>query len=55
MKKYQYYLQYGQQFLWRTDNSALRAIHTMDCLSAIIERWLPNELECGDYTRKKIA
>ena len=40
MKKYQYYLQYEEQFLWRTDNSALRAIHTMDCPGAIVERWL---------------
>ena len=40
MKKYLYNLQYGRQFLWRTDNSILQAIRTMDCPGAIVERWL---------------
>ena len=40
MQNYQYYLQYGPKFLWRTDNAALRYIRTMDCPSGIITRWL---------------
>ncbi len=40
MQKYQYYLQYGEQFLLRTDNSALQAVRTMDCPRAVLERWL---------------
>jgi hypothetical protein len=40
MVKFRYYLQYGAKFLWRTDNSALKYVKTMDCPSAIIARWL---------------
>ena len=40
MKKYAYYLQYGKPFTWRTDNSALKYVRTMDCPSGIVERWL---------------
>ncbi len=40
MDKYQYYLQHGPQFKWRTDNSALRSVKTMDPKGAIVERWL---------------
>ena len=40
MGKYAYYLQYGKPFRWRTDNSALKYIKTMECPSGIIERWL---------------
>ncbi len=40
MDKYQYYLQHGPRFKWRTDNSALRSVKTMDPKGAIVERWL---------------
>ncbi len=40
MDKYRYYLQFGQKFLWRTDNKALRSVHTMKPPSSIIMRWL---------------
>jgi transposase InsO family protein len=40
MTKYSYYLQYGAEFLWRTDNSALKSVKTMQCPSSIVERWL---------------
>ncbi len=40
MQKNQYYLQHGDPFLWRTDNSAFRAVRTMTCPGAVLERWL---------------
>ena len=40
MTEYRYYLQYGPQFKWRTDNSALRYVHSMDCPTAAVQRWL---------------
>ena len=36
----QKYLQHGKPFLWRTGNSALRAVRTMTCPAAVLERWL---------------
>ena len=32
MMKYRYYIQYGKQFRWHTDNDALRYICTMELL-----------------------
>lgn len=40
MSRYQYYVHHGPEFLWRTDNSALRHIKTMDASSASVSRWL---------------
>ncbi len=40
MEKYQYYLQHGPQFKWRTDNAALKWVKTMELKGAILERWL---------------
>ncbi len=40
MDKYQYYLQHGPTFKWRTDNVALKHVHTMEPKGAIVERWL---------------
>ena len=38
MNRWSYYLQY-RLFRWRTDNIALKQVRTMQCPSAIIERW----------------
>ena len=40
MEKYAYYLKYGPEFLWRTDNQALKAVKTLNCPSGIVQRWL---------------
>ena len=40
MLKFAYYLKYGKEFLWRTDNVALKYIRTMQCPTNIIQRWL---------------
>ncbi len=40
MDKYQYYLLHGPTFKWRTDNVALKHVHTMEPKGAIVERWL---------------
>ena len=40
MTKYRYYLQYGPKFKWRTDNSALHYVTSMDCPTAAVQRWL---------------
>jgi hypothetical protein len=40
MVRYKYYLQYGPKFRWRTDNSAIKYIKTMECPSGILDRWL---------------
>ncbi len=40
MDKYQYYLQHGPTFKWRTDNVALKHVCTMEPKGAIVERWL---------------
>ncbi len=40
MDKYRYYLQYGPRFKWRSDNTALKWIKTMEPKGAILERWL---------------
>lgn len=40
MTRFKYYLLHGPKFMWRTDNSALKFIRSMDCPSGIIERWL---------------
>ena len=40
MNKYRYYLQLAQDFLWRTDNSALTHIRRMEQPRGSIYRWL---------------
>ncbi len=40
MDKFGFYLQYGPKFKWRTDNTALKWIKTMEPKGAILERWL---------------
>ena len=40
MDKYQYYLLHGPTFKWRTDNVAIKHVHTMEPKGAIVERWL---------------
>ncbi len=40
MDKYQYYLQHGPTFKWRTDNVALKHVRTMEPKGAIVEWWL---------------
>ncbi len=40
MDKYQYDLQHGPTFKWRTDNVALRHVQTMEPKGAIVKRWL---------------
>ncbi len=40
MDKYQYYLQHGPTFKWRTNNVALKHVRTMEPKGAIVERWL---------------
>ena len=39
MQKYGYYLKFGPEFTWRTDNSALKYLETMDSPPATIQRW----------------
>jgi hypothetical protein len=49
MEKFRYYLQHGPRFIWRTDNSALTAVHKMEPRGAIVERWL-STLADFDFT-----
>ena len=43
MNKFRYYLAFApEKFLWRTDNVALKYIHSMKTPSGILQRWLGN-------------
>ena len=48
MTKLEYYLRYGPQFRWRTDNQALKYYQTLNCPTAVISRWL-NSLADFDF------
>ena len=39
MNRYSYYVRH-REFFWRTDNSALRSLRSMNPMSGIIDRWL---------------